>query len=154
MYATWRDEDKILYQNETAFSILSVTPAVPGQAVVIPRSHITSLRQLDNEGIALLYLALDETFSRIQRIYARNPAHIISFYDAVRENPPFPSAGEDAAAMLLHPDLQVPPTGYNTGSNHGEAAGQLLEHHHIHLFPRRGNGKGVVTAMKQLEKII
>lgn len=39
-------------------------------------------------------------------------------------------------------DAQFTPTGYNIVINHGESAGQTIDHLHIHLIPRYGNAEG------------
>jgi diadenosine tetraphosphate (Ap4A) HIT family hydrolase len=46
---------------------------------------------------------------------------------------------EDLLAKLRKQILESDPTvvGFNVGANCGEAAGQTIEHAHIHLIPRR-----------------
>jgi diadenosine tetraphosphate (Ap4A) HIT family hydrolase len=52
------------------------------------------------------------------------------------------TAGEQAALWLLLPEVKAlldgrhGPAGYNVGVNVGAAAGQTVEHVHVHLVPR------------------
>jgi diadenosine tetraphosphate (Ap4A) HIT family hydrolase len=56
---------------------------------------------------------------------------------------------ETLPVMLSHAHVSVMPTSYNLGMNCGYHAGQRIAHLHMHVFPRRTAGLGVVTAMRR-----
>jgi len=150
-YRVWKDNSSVIYEDDVACAILSITPVTPGQAIIFPRRHVESFIKLDGDELEGLMHAVPETFEAIQQIYDTDIERIASFYQSLQQNPPFVSAGTAAEKMLNHLDLRVRPIAYNMGMNDGEAAGQLIKHLHLHLFPRRarsdGTAKGIVTAM-------
>ncbi|MBT3194419.1 MAG: HIT domain-containing protein, partial [Verrucomicrobia bacterium] len=139
-------------------ALWNLTPAVPAHALVIPKSHVEELAELNaTEAQGFLY-AISETFRNIQRLYVLNPQHLLTFYNEILTKPPaffgdYPRTfsekiNETLPSMLSHEEVSVSPTSYNIGMNCGYQAGQRIAHLHMHLFPRREAGPGVVTAMR------
>ena len=60
--------------------------------------------------------------------------HISSFFEATSEEKIALLNGIEQAKALINKEFS--PDGYNIGINDGEAAGQTIEHLHIHLIPR------------------
>ncbi len=149
LYDRWKNEGKVVFENDHVYSILSVTPATPGHAIVIPKRHVEFPEELAGYELVDLMRARPATILSIQSIYESDPDQIVRFYQDLKENPPTPASRELAQRMLVDKDLRVKPEqSYNAGCNVGEYAGQIVNHFHEQLFPRRGRGPGIVTAMQ------
>jgi diadenosine tetraphosphate (Ap4A) HIT family hydrolase len=150
-YEKWRNEGSIVFENESAYSILSVTPATPGHAIVIAKKHVERLEELKGRDLEGFIDAIPETCQAVRNIYDSSPECIVEFYQALRENPPVPQSRALAEKMLNHKHLHVKPdSAHNIGINVGGYAGQEASHLHAQLFPRRERGLGVVAAMRLL----
>ena len=151
LYDMWKRTGKIIFENDRAYSILSVTPATPGHAIVIAREHVEHLEELRGAELEGFVDAIPATLKSIRDIYDSDPEKIVQFYKWLKENPPVPSSVDLAVKMLKHRNLRVKPDiAYNVGYNVGEYAGELVNHLHAQLFPRRERGPGMVTAMERL----
>ncbi|MBT7902883.1 HIT family protein [Candidatus Woesearchaeota archaeon] len=149
LYEPWKKAGKIIYENDHAYAILSVTPATPGHAIVISKSHVETLDELRGESLEGFVDAIPATLSAIQDLYQTNPAALVEFYQNLRDNPPVPVSAKKAKKMLRHKHLLASPDwSHNVGYNVGEYAGQMVNHLHAQLFPRRERGPGIVTAME------
>jgi len=60
--------------------------------------------------------------------------HVESFFETTEEEKTALLKGIEQAKVLIEKKLS--PDGYNIGINDGEAAGQTINHLHIHLIPR------------------
>jgi diadenosine tetraphosphate (Ap4A) HIT family hydrolase len=157
-YVGWKKEGSILLENRLAYSIISPTPAVPGHYIVIPKDHVESPLQLDRDNLRYLWDLIPTAFDQLQWVYEHDIVRIVSFYESLRNNTPAfcKDIGKLAQRMLDHPHLRTMPDGYNMGVNVGSSAGQSVDHFHIHVFPRRKEGKndGIVTLVReQLDSI-
>jgi diadenosine tetraphosphate (Ap4A) HIT family hydrolase len=78
--------------------------------------------------------------------------HTPTYFDATREEKLAIIDAVDAVKELL--DRRYHPDGYNVGVNCGRAAGQSIEHLHVHVIPRyagdmeqpKGGVRGVIPA--------
>jgi histidine triad (HIT) family protein len=140
--------NKIIFENNSTYAIFNYKPSTPGHTLIIPKVHVYDFRELEPNAAKLLFDAIPETFDVIKTIYKNNLDELISFYKSIINNPPEPNAINSCKEILEDPLLIEPPVGYNIGINMGYGAGQRECHIHIHLFPRRGNGLGIATAMK------
>lgn len=149
-YDIWKRDGKIIFENDHAYSILSVTPATPGHAIVIAREHVERLEELRGSALESFVDAWPATIVSIRDMYDSNPGKIVQFYEWLKENPPTPQSAEKAEKMLRHRHLRVKPDriARTDGINVGEYAGQLVNHLHAQVFPRRERGPGIVTAME------
>ncbi|MFA6460995.1 MAG: HIT family protein [Candidatus Woesearchaeota archaeon] len=151
LYDVWKRDGKILFENDHAYSIFSVTPATPGHSIVIAKEHVERLEELRGHSLEGFVDAIPATLLAVQGIYDSDPERIVQFYQSLRENPPVLSSVDAAVRMLQDHNLRVKPdSAYNVGINVGEYAGQLVSHLHAQLFPRRERGPGIVTAMEEL----
>ena len=139
----------MIFENDQAYSILNYKPSVPGHTLIIPRQHIVDLKELTGSVLENYIQAIPLTFETLSIIISEEPQRIRSYYLSIVQEPPEPQAKIYAQQMLTHPFLSVKPTSYNWGMNVGFKAGQREGHIHIHLFPRRGNGLGIATAMRK-----
>ena len=60
--------------------------------------------------------------------------HVATWFDATIEEQQALVSAIDAAKTAI--ELEHNPDGYNIGINSGEAAGQTVQHLHIHVIPR------------------
>jgi ATP adenylyltransferase len=60
--------------------------------------------------------------------------HIATWFDATTEEQHALVAAINAAKTAI--ELEQSPDGYNIGINSGEAAGQTVQHLHVHVIPR------------------
>ncbi len=149
LYPVWEKNGEVIYENKVAYAIFSVTPAMPAQAMVIPKKHVIRFSELEPEESKLFFEAIEETFAKIQEYYDRNEVDKIKkFYERLVENPPLSESKNNAEEMLKDDSLNERPMAYNVGINCGKEAGQLIDHIHLHIFPIRKEGKGVITAMR------
>ncbi len=154
LYDVWKRDGKIIFENDHAYSILSVTPATPGHSIVISKDHVERLEELRGVALEGFVDALSSTALSIRELYDSNPERIVRFYQSLKENPPTPPSADLAERMLQHRNVRVKPdTAYNIGINVGGYAGQLVNHLHAQIFPRRERGPGIVTAMEKLFEI-
>lgn len=135
----------MICENESTYSILSVTPAMPLHAVIILKRHVESNGDLSAKEASDLVSAIKKTFEVIQSMDSEK---IVGFYKDLEQNPPTKESAGFAQAILADPDILKKPVGYNTGTNVGKEAGQLVNHYHVHLFPIRKQSLGIVTAMR------
>lgn len=139
----------IIFENTHAYSIFNYKPSVPCHTLIIPKQHIVGLKRLKGLILDDFIQAIPKTFDKIQEIYDLKPEIIASYYESLVHSPPESKSRIFALEMLQHPHLNVKPNSYNWGMNVGYKAGQREKHIHIHLFPRRGNGLGIATAMRK-----
>ena len=150
LFPVWKRNGTVIFENGSAYSILSVTPAVPGHALVIPKRHVENLQDLRGKELEDFVDALPGTKDAIRELYKGDASRIVEFYQGLVSNPPIPISRDLGEMMLGHEDLRVPPDeiAYNIGINVGEYAGQMVNHFHAQLFPRRERGAGIVTMVR------
>jgi diadenosine tetraphosphate (Ap4A) HIT family hydrolase len=139
-YRRWKKEGLIIYENPEVFSIFDVLPAVPAQALVVPKTHVEDISLVRSSQLEYYCDAEQGTFEAIQKICGE---------EALRVNPPAEQSAEFAEMMLRHPALRKKPVAYNVGVNCGYSAGQRIAHLHKHVFPVTENGLGIVSAMRE-----
>ena len=145
-YINWKKEGKILFENKYAYSILSVTPALPLHSIIITKRHIELEKELKKEEAKGLFDAINKTFEELKIL---NKKQIKTFYTSIIQNPPTTESIKLAKEILIDPTLFDKPIAYNLGANVGEEAGQLVNHFHIHLFPVTKKGKGIVSMVRR-----
>lgn len=159
LYDVWKKEEgKIIFENEHAYSILSVTPATPGHSIVIAKEHVERLEDLRGAELEGFVDAIPATAQAVRDIYDSDPERIVQFYKSLKDDPRPTDENvrnkivEKATKMLQDKYLRVKPEriAYNVGINVGEYAGQTVDHLHAQLVPRRERGPGIVTAMELL----
>jgi len=146
--------ENIIYENDHAFAVLSPTPIVPGQLLIMPNRHVLNVHDLGLDEKADFLIAVDESYrALVKKFYdERNSNGLLNFYKRTAAEHNLDSARESCNRLLSNDHIGVIPVGYNFGGNIGKVAGQSQEHAHLHLFPRRpyGEPKGLVEAMRLL----
>lgn len=149
LYSSWRNEGKIIYENDFAFSIFSVTPAIAGQMMVIPKRCVDEYTLLNGDELVGLFDVVKKSFNELQNKYKNNEIDVLRrVYQQMMENPPTLSTKSLAKQVLSDKLFDKMPVAYNLGINVGKEAGQLVGHVHVHLFPKREEGTGIVTAVR------
>ncbi len=105
-----------LAHNEFALALADGFPVSEGHTLVVPRRHVASLFDLNQDERAAVWALVAEVRERL--------------------------------------DVDLQPAGFNIGVNDGEAAGQTVQHAHVHVIPRydgdvidpRGGVRGVIPA--------
>jgi histidine triad (HIT) family protein len=93
-----------VYEDEHTLGLMDINPCAPGHVIIVPKEHVQSILELDNEKTAHIYRAVKALAEQVKR--------------------------------ALNPD------GFNIGINDGQAAGQGIDHSHIHIIPRWQGDKG------------
>ncbi len=93
-----REDKDFLLEDDDFLAKLDAAPATKGHAIIIPKKHITSIFELEND-------LFENLFNFIKQV-------------------------KNIIEEKFHPD------GYNIGINECQAAGQSINHLHIHLIPR------------------
>lgn len=95
---------KIIYEDKSSLSFLDINPHSPAHTIVIPKKHVATILDLDDDNEVKLFTAVKKSVNLINE--------------------------------SLRPD------GFTIGINHGQAAGQAIEHLHVHILPRFFNDGG------------
>lgn len=97
----------VIYEDERTLAFLDIHPRAPGHTMIIPKSHVASLLDLEDRDVGPLFGAVKAVEMRILEV--------------------------------LHPE------GFTVGVNQGRAAGQEVDHLHVHILPRffRDGGSAV-----------
>jgi diadenosine tetraphosphate (Ap4A) HIT family hydrolase len=134
LFPIWKKNNQIFIENNSSFGILSVEPYFAGQGLIIPKTHLEKISELED----VSYLHLVERFNeKILQLYDSNSSDLIEFYEKLFDNPLTPKSKELARLILDSEKLEECPMGYNIGMNLGLIAGQTVNHLHIHYIPRR-----------------
>ncbi len=122
--------EEILVQNNFSYARFDRYPISPGHLEVIPKSHIESLLDLNQEELWALYQLLQLSVQAIES------TDLVALYTSFLERPLNEKSAWFAQQMLGHIGIGKQPDGYNFGNNDGKAAGRTVHHLHIHVIPR------------------
>ncbi|MFH1248840.1 MAG: HIT family protein [archaeon] len=93
----------IVYEDNKIIAFLDINPVNPGHTLVVPKTHIDNLGEMDNDSVNIVF----------------NEARDI--------------------ANIIMKAMNAP--GFNLMVNNKKAAGQLIDHVHVHIIPRfEGDG--------------
>ncbi|MCK4327235.1 MAG: HIT family protein [Candidatus Diapherotrites archaeon] len=122
-------KDDVIYANDAFRSTFDAFPVSPGHSLVIPNRHVTTIAELKDGEWALLKPAILKTIMVIES------TDFSEFYSGFIHTPDEKTA-VFSGKMLEHTGISKKPDGYNIGVNLGPAAGQTIEHLHLHIIPR------------------
>ena len=105
---------KVVYEDNDVLAILDVNPLTKGHTVIMPKKHVTSLLEAD-----------EETASKVMNDVGKLSKQITTNLNA---------------------------DGCNILSNCKEAAGQSVDHMHVHIIPRY-NGDNTIELHSTTETI-
>jgi diadenosine tetraphosphate (Ap4A) HIT family hydrolase len=118
-----------LGSNDHAFAVWDEYPVSPGHALVVPKREVASIFDLDTDAYAATWELVREVVELLCR-------QLVG-----------PHLSRYAVAFV-----KVRCDGVNVGVNFGEAAGQSVQHAHIHVIPRftgdHPNPRGGVRAVR------
>ena len=120
----------VWYENEHFFIQFEPYPVTAGHVKVIPIQHVTSMFQLSKEAWHQIYDALAKGKHIIQE------TDLKTVYEEMIEHPLDDNSRALAKQVLEERHWTQSPHAYNFGWNEGKAAGQTVQHLHIHVIPR------------------
>ncbi|MFC2175025.1 HIT family protein [archaeon] len=139
-----RESEKTIYANDAFHTKFDAFPVSPGHALVIPNRHVLTIAELTDDEWALLKPAILETTKIIES------TDFSEFYSSFIHTPDEKTA-KFSGKMLEHVGVSKNPDGYNIGVNLGVAAGQTIEHLHLHIIPRyTGDTEAATGGIRQV----
>lgn len=122
--------NQVVYSGKNFYIRFDDVPVSPGHLEIVANRHITSLNDLRSGE----WRELEKLLKRGRRIIeSHNLMSLYKNFLAAATNKTFE---QYARQMLKSKFLGKKPVGYNIGVNEGEAAGQTIQHLHIHIIPR------------------
>jgi len=107
-----------------------MSPINPGHSLIIARKHIKSIFEVTDTQWVELKTILNQTKQTIESIDLQDK--YLSMLKQLEEN----ISDKFIKATLNSKFLKSRPDAYNIGINDGKAAGQSINHLHVHLIPR------------------
>ena len=123
-------KNSFIYENDEFYSIFDAHPVSPGHALVIPKKHVVSLLDLNDEQWSALKPAIKEVIKIIE-ITDKKELYEKMIKEKITEKSPW-----FCRKMLEHKSIDKRPDGYNIGNNEGIAAGRTVHHLHVQIIPR------------------
>jgi histidine triad (HIT) family protein len=123
--------DPFVYENGSFVGIFDTHPVNPGHALVIPRRHVLSIFELNEQERSDYFDALCGIKAVIEATcFAELYPGMIARED-LRDRPK-----DHIEAVLSLPFLDRRPDAYTVGNNDGRAAGRSIDHLHVIVLPR------------------
>lgn len=123
--------DPFIYQNSSFVCIFDTNPVNPGHALVIPRRHVVSLFDLNDQEQADYFDAVRGVKGVIESTDLTELYKEMMTRDYLQERPM-----DHIETVLQLPFLGKKPEAYTVGNNDGRAAGRSIDHLHVILLPR------------------
>ena len=123
--------DPFIFENRSFIGIFDANPVNPGHVLVIPRRHVVSIFDLNEEEQSDYFDALHGAKSVIE---ATNFAELYRGMMAREDLSDRPMDHIQTALEL--PFLGNKPDAYTVGNNDGREAGRSIDHLHVILLPR------------------
>ena len=123
--------DPFIFENRSFVGIFDTNPVNPGHVLVIPRRHVVSIFDLNEEEQSDYFDALHGVKSVIE---ATNFAEL---YASMMARDDLSDRPVDHIETVLElPFLGNKPDAYTVGNNDGREAGRSIDHLHVILLPR------------------
>ena len=149
------EADPFVFENRSFIGIFDTNPVNPGHALVIPRRHVVSLFDLNEQEQSDYFDALHGVKAVIEatcfaELYPRMLAR-----EDLQDRPKDP-----IQTVLELPFLNSKPDAYTVGNNDGRAAGRSIDHLHVIVLPRydgdvdnpRGGIRNVIPARAHYQR--
>lgn len=134
-----------IFENKYFYAIFDDHPVSPGHALVIPKRHVISLLNLEQNEWNLL----KETISKTTRII--ETTNFQNLYEKMKKEQTTKKSPFFCEKMLNHFAINKKPEGYNIGNNEGEIAGRTIHHLHIQIIPRyKGDVKNPIGGIRTI----
>lgn len=125
------EADPFIFENRSFIGIFDTNPANPGHALVIPRRHVVSLFDLNEEEHADYFDAVMGVKATIEK------TNLKSLYTSMLDRDYLKGRPVDHIHNILKlPFLGRQPDAYTVGNNDGRAAGRSIDHLHVIVLPR------------------
>lgn len=126
-----------LFENDYFYSMLDEYPVSPGHVLIVPKTHMASLRELPSAQGAAMIDITQRTLSNLSVQTLRE------FYLNKATNSSKDEKSKKLCKTVLDAlDEYFDIEDFNLGINDGPAAGQTIPHLHIHVMPRFVNDGG------------
>lgn len=123
--------DPFIYENNSFIAIFDTNPVNPGHALVIPRRHVVSIFDLNDQEQADYFDAVKGVKEVIESTDLPALYQEMMTRDYLQDRPM-----DHIETVLQLPFLGNRPDAYTVGNNDGRAAGRSIDHLHVILLPR------------------
>ena len=125
--------DPFIFENRSFVGIFDTHPVNPGHALVIPRRHVLSIFDLNEEERSDYFDALKGVKGVIETTNYAELYPSMMARDDLSDRPM-----DHIEAVLKLPFLGDKPDAYTVGNNDGREAGRSIDHLHVIVLPRYG----------------
>lgn len=123
--------DPFIFENRSFVAIFDTHPVNPGHALVIPRRHVESIFDLDEQERSDYFDALAGVKAVIES------TDFAQLYPGMMAREDLSDRPMDQIQMVLAlPFLGKQPDAYTVGNNDGREAGRSIDHLHVIVLPR------------------
>lgn len=119
-----------VWENKLFYAIFDSFPVSPGHTLIIPKRHVTEIRELNKDEWKSLNLSIKAAIRFIEKSNFRK------IYQEMLKNPLSEISVWFLKKALNHPRINTKPDAYNHGVNDGPEAGRTVDHLHWHIIPR------------------
>jgi histidine triad (HIT) family protein len=123
--------DPFIYENRSFVGIFDTNPVNPGHALVIPRRHVASIFDLNEEEELDYFDAIRGVKGVIEATDLADLYQNMLDRDYLKNRPK-----DHIVTVLRLPFLGDKPEAYTVGNNDGREAGRSIDHLHVILLPR------------------
>jgi histidine triad (HIT) family protein len=125
------EADPFIFENRSFISIFDTNPVNPGHALVIPRRHVVSVFELNDEEQSDYFDAIKSVKATIEATNFEALYTEMLSRDYLQGRPM-----NHIENILKLPFFGNQPDAYTVGNNDGRAAGRSIDHLHVILLPR------------------
>ena len=123
--------DPFIFENRSFVGIFDTHPVNPGHALVIPKRHVLSVFDLNEQERGDYFDALSGVRNVIET------TNFAELYPGMMAREDLSDRPMDhVEAVLTLPFLGSKPDAYTVGNNDGRAAGRSIDHLHVIVLPR------------------
>lgn len=123
--------DPFIFENRSFVGIFDTHPVNPGHALVIPRRHVLSIFDLNEQERSDYFDALSGVKGVIES------TNYVELYPSMMAREDLSDRPMDhIEAVLKLPFLGDKPDAYTVGNNDGREAGRSIDHLHVIVLPR------------------
>lgn len=123
--------DPFVFENRSFVGIFDTHPVNPGHALLIPRRHVESIFELNDEERSDYFDAL----CGIRRVI--ETTQFADLYPSMMARKDLLDRPKDQIeSVLALPFLDKKPDAYTIGNNDGREAGRSIDHLHVIVLPR------------------
>lgn len=123
--------DPFIYENRSFIGIFDTHPVNPGHALVIPKRHVASIFDLDDNEQDDYFDALKGVKNAIETTDLKALYEEMVGRDYLKDRPK-----DQIEVVMALPFLGKKPDAYTVGNNDGRAAGRSIDHLHVIVLPR------------------